>query len=124
MRKIKMTIGSVALEAELLDTPTAEALWNALPFTSRANTWGEEVYFSTPVSVDREPDARDVVQPGELAFWIEGDSIAIGFGRTPISQGNEIRLAARTNIWGKAKGDVKQLKSVKAGAAIKVEKVD
>ena len=123
MRHIKMTIGSVVLEAELLDTPTAEAIWNALPFTSKANTWGEEVYFSTPVHVKRESDARDVVQPGELAFWIEGDSIAIGFGRTPISQGNEIRLAARTNIWGKAKGDVKQLNSVKAGAAIKVEKI-
>ena len=122
-RKIKMTIGSVVLEAELFDTPTAEAIWNALPFTSKANTWGEEVYFSTPVHVKREADARDVVQPGELAFWIEGDSIAIGFGRTPVSRGDEIRLAARTNIWGKAKGDVKQLKSVKAGAPIKVEKV-
>jgi hypothetical protein len=122
MRQLKMTIGSVVLEAELLDTPTAEAIWNALPFTSKANTWGEEVYFSTPVHAKREADARDVVQPGELAFWIEGDSIAIGFGRTPISQGNEIRLAAKTNIWGKAKGDVKQLKSVKSGAAIKVEK--
>ena len=122
-RQIKMTIGSVVLEAELLDTPTAEAIWNALLFSSKANTWGEEAYFSTPVHVKREADARDVVQPGELAFWIEGDSIAIGFGRTPISQGNEIRLAARTNIWGKAKGDVKQLKSVKAGGSIKVEKV-
>ena len=123
MRQIKMTIGSMVLEAELLDTPTAVAIWNALPFTSKANTWGEEVYFSTPVRVKREADARDVVQPGELAFWIEGDSIAIGFGRTPISQGNEIRLAAKTNIWAKARGDVKQLKSVKSGASIKVEKV-
>ena len=123
MRQIKMTIGSVVLEAELLDTPTAEVIWNALPFTSKANTWGEEVYFSTPVSVKREADARDVVQAGELAFWIEGDSIAIGFGRTPISRGAEIRLAARTNIWGSVLGDVKQLKNVKAGAAIKVEKV-
>lgn len=119
-----MTIGSVVLEAELLDTPTAEAIWNALPITSKASTWGEEVYFSTPVHVKREADARDVVQPGELAFWIEGDSIAIGFGRTPVSRGDEIRLAAKTNIWGKAKGDVKQLKSVKAGVPIKVEKVD
>ena len=118
-----MTIGSVVLEAELFDTPTADVLWNALPFTSKANTWGDEVYFSTPVHVKREADARDVVQPGELAFWIEGDSIAIGFGRTPVSRGDEIRLASPTNIWGKAKGDMKQLKSVKSGAQIKVEKV-
>lgn len=121
-RKIKMTIGPVVLEAELFDTPTADAIWNALPFDSTASTWGEEVYFSTPVHVSREHDARDVVEPGELAFWVEGDSIAIGFGRTPISQGNEIRLAARTNIWGQALGDVKQLKAVKPGAPIRVEK--
>ena len=121
-RKIRMTLGLVAFEAELFDTPTAEAIWQALPFESTASTWGEEVYFSTPVQVKREADARDVVQPGELAFWVEGDSIAIGYGRTPVSQGNEIRLAARTNIWGRALGDVKQLKAVKPGAPIRVEK--
>jgi hypothetical protein len=123
MRSLKMTIGTVMLEAELFDTPTADAIWSALPFNSQAQTWGEEVYFSAPVKMKRESDARDVVQAGELAFWVEGNSIAIGFGRTPISRGDEIRLAAPTNIWGKAKGDVKQLKSVKDGAAIKVEKV-
>ncbi len=124
MRKIRMTIGPVELLAELRATPTADAIYEALPFSSSAERWGEEVYFSTPVHVPREPDAKDVVEAGELAFWVEGDSIAVGFGRTPVSQGDEIRLAAKTNIWGKALGDVKRLKVVKEGAPVKVEKVE
>jgi hypothetical protein len=122
-RQIRMVIGDVTLEAELFDTPTADAIFSALPFESTASTWGEEVYFSTPVSAELEPDARDVVQAGELAFWVEGDSIAIGFGRTPISQGDEIRLAARTNIWGGVLGDVRVLKSAKAGDPVSLESV-
>ena len=121
MRRIKMTIGAVELTAELFDTPTADAIHDALPFTSSANTWGEEVYFSAPVRVEREADAKDVIKAGELAFWVEGDSIAIGFGRTPISRGDEIRLAARTNIWGRVLGDVKQLKAARDGDPITVE---
>lgn len=124
MRKVKITAGAVAIEAELLETPTATAIYDSLPIKSRASTWGEEVYFTTPVSVAREADARDVVQPGEIAFWVEGDSIAIGFGRTPISRGNEIRLAAATNIWAKALDDVTRLKVVKAGDPVTVEAVD
>ena len=124
MRKIKITAGAVAIEAELLETPTAAAIYDSLPIKSRASTWGEEVYFATPVSVAREADARDVVQAGEIAFWVEGDSIAIGFGRTPISRSNEIRLAAPTNIWAKALDDVTRLKVVKAGDPVTVEAID
>lgn len=121
MRRIRIVIGSVTLDAELLDTPTAEAIYRAVPFKSEARTWGEEVYFAAPVRAVREPDARDIVQPGELGFWIEGCCIAIGYGRTPISRRDEIRLAARTNIWGRALGDVRQLKQVQSGAPISVE---
>jgi hypothetical protein len=121
MRKLKMTIGTVVLEAELVETTTADALLRAAPFESSANTWGDEVYFSTPARVAEEPEARTVVQPGELAFWPPGNAIAIGFGPTPASRGNEIRLASPCNVWGKALGDVKQLKAVRPGAKIRVE---
>lgn len=124
MRKIKITAGTVSIRAELLDTPTADAIYANLPIHSEAHTWGEEVYFETPVSVAREADARDVVEPGELAFWVEGDSIAIGFGRTPVSRGDEIRLAAPTNIWARALDDVKQLEAVKDGDRVTVEAVE
>lgn len=122
MRKLRMTIGDVVIRAELFDTPTADAIYEAAPFTASAMTWGDEVYFATPVSVPREGDARTVMEAGELAFWTDGDAIAIGFGPTPVSQGDEIRLASPSNVWGRALDDVHQLHAVAAGAAITVDR--
>ncbi|MGR3219298.1 MAG: hypothetical protein ACUZ8H_05700 [Candidatus Anammoxibacter sp.] len=45
----------------------------------------------------------------------------MGFGQTPISQGDEIRLAAKMNIWATATGDVQQLGTVKNSEIVKVE---
>jgi hypothetical protein len=121
--RVRFEIGGVSLDAELLDTPTAKAIAAKLPLGSQAMTWGEEVYFEIPVKVAREKDAKAVVTPGEIAYWPDGHAIAIGFGRTPISQGDETRLASPCNIWAKALGDVKTLKSVRAGAKIEVKKL-
>ncbi len=119
-RKVKIIFDSVELEAELFDTPTADKIFKCLPFESEVRTWGEEVYFSTPVHTDLEKEARDVIEPGELAFWVEGNCIAIGFGKTPISQGNEIRLAAKTNIWAVTANNVRELTLVKDGENVRL----
>jgi hypothetical protein len=123
MRKLKMTIGGIEITAELFDTPTADAIYQNLPFSSTARTWGEEVYFDTPVTSKNEADARDVVEAGELAFWLAGTAIAIGFGPTPVSQGEEIRLASPCNVWGRAVEDVRGLMVVKDGDPITVERL-
>src|SRR5260221_14754352 len=120
MPHIRFEFATVTLEAELLDTPTAKAILAALPVTSSALTWGEEVYFDIPVEVAREKAARAIVTPGEIAYWPDGPAIAIGFGRTPITRGDETRLASPCDVFARALGDVKTLGVVKAGTKVKV----
>lgn len=124
MRDILIRVGDVAIRARLLETTTADRIWAALPIYSRAQTWGREVYFATSLAVQREADARDVIEAGEIVFWPDGDAIAIGFGPTPISRNGEIRLASPCNVWAHALDDVRTLKSVHAGERIAVIQAD
>ena len=121
MNRISMTIGALKVTAEIFDTDTARAIWEALPIRATAQTWGEEVYFTTPVVAAQEPDARQVVDPGELAFWLAGHAIAICFGPTPASHGQECRLISDANIWGRLDGDPRALAAVADGDSAVVE---
>jgi hypothetical protein len=124
VREILIRAGKTTIRARLLETPTAERIWNALPIYGSVQTWGKEVYFRTPISHELEPDARVVVSKGEIAFWPDGDSIAIGFGPTPISKRGEIRFTSKCNVWAVALDDVDQLKSVYPGEEIVVVEAD
>ena len=120
MARIVFNFDGLTLEAETLDTPTAKAILAALPLTVTVQTWGEEVYFGVGVSVPREAGARALVEAGEIAYWPDGEAIAIGFGRTPISGAGEIRLASPCNLWARALGDVRTLKTVRSGSRVRV----
>ena len=123
MTRIRFDFGSHQIDAELGETPTARAIAAALPIRSAVLTWGEEVYFDVPVICERENDARAVVKPGEIAYWPEGPAIAIGFGRTPLSKGDETRLASPCNVFATAVEDVKTLAGVRAGTKVLVSKL-
>ena len=120
--KLRVTAGKTSFEVELSDTPTSKALAAAAPFDSKAMTWGEEIYFTTPVSAKLEPDARQVVDPGVVCFWTEGDALALPFGRTPISTDERPKLASRCNVVGKMLSDPKALAKVRSGDPVRVEK--
>jgi uncharacterized protein len=116
--RIKWPRGEVT--AMLSDTATAKLVMTALPAGSRANTWGEEVYFSLPVSARKEQDAIDVVPPGTVCFWVEGSSLALPYGPTPVSKGSECRLVTAVNVLGKLEGDPRALAGIRDGDKIEV----
>ncbi|MCS6862955.1 MAG: cyclophilin-like fold protein [Abditibacteriales bacterium] len=123
MQRIKITAGSVVALAELNDTDTARRIYAALPLTGRAQTWGDEIYFSIPVQCPVE-NAQEVVALGDLGYWPPGAAFCIFFGPTPASHGDEIRPASAVNVFGKVVGDAKVFKHVRAGEAVKVEKAE
>ena len=89
------------LNINLNNSETSKAIQKLNDFKAKINTWGEEIYFETPLKTAKlEPNSRDVINLGEVAYWVEGSSIAIGFGPTPASLGNEIRLVTKVNIIG------------------------
>ena len=118
--RIKISWPKGAVGAILDDTPTARGLVAALPVKAKAQTWGEEVYFEIPITAKLESGAKQVVPPGTVCFWTEGSSLALPWGRTPVSEGDESRLVTRCNVLGMIDGDPRQLASVRSGDAITV----
>ena len=120
MAKINLAVGNVTLQAEMLDTPTANKILEALPLESSANVWGDEIYFDIPLNLAPEPDARAEVEVGDLAYWPAGPAFCIFFGPTPVSTGDQPRAYSPVNVFGRVLGDAMQLKGVPSGAVVKV----
>jgi hypothetical protein len=120
-RAIRIVAGQVSAAAELNDSKTATAIWDALPIDAKAQTWGDEIYFGIPVQAG-EDRAREVVALGDLGYWPPGHAFCIFFGPTPASQGDEIRPASPVNVVGRIVGDATVFKKVRAGTRVTLEK--
>jgi len=122
MKKIKIILGDLVLDAHLNDSPTAQKVWEALPIETPFSTWGDEIYFLVPVAMELESDAQELVQLGDLGYWPSGTAFCIFFGPTPISNEGEIRPASAVNIIGRITSDATRLKEGMSEALIRVER--
>lgn len=122
MRKIKIRAGTVSATAQLHGDETADAIWEALPFTGTANRWGDEIYFEIPVRVAQAADARQVLEAGELGYWPVGHAFCIFWGPTPASRGSEIRAYSPVNVFGQLEGEPGIFDVVASGEPIQIER--
>jgi len=126
MRKVKVIIEFESLgcvEGELysdLNPKTFEALIKSLPIESTVETWGKEVYFEIPVSIERE-NAKREVSIGDIAYWPDGKCLCIFFGPTPISIDENPLAASPVNIVGKVTSGLEILSKVEDGVRVKVK---
>jgi hypothetical protein len=116
--RITIVAGSVTMNAELNDAPTAQRIWESLPITGRAMVWGDEIYFKIPVAAEQAPDARADVEVGELGYWPVGRAFCIFFGPTPVSTGDQPRAASPVNVVGRVLGDATVFRQVSAGVTV------
>jgi len=123
-KRIRITTpsaGEVYAELSEANPRTAQAIWDALPLEARANTWGDEIYFSIPVEQEAE-NPQEVVEMGDLGYWPPGSAFCIFFGPTPASRGGEIRPASPVNVFGRVQGDPKVFKKVRSGERVRIER--
>lgn len=121
--RIRITCGSIQIEADLNDTDTARALADALPLEGKATRWGDEIYFPTDVACELEATARCELDIGELAYWPPGQAFCIFWGPTPASDGDMPRAASDVNPIGRVVNNPLPLAEVANGETIRIQRV-
>jgi len=124
MKSITITAGDVKLKAELNESPTAQKVWEALPIEGSANRWGDEIYFSIPVTASEEASAKQDVEVGDLGYWPPGHAFCIFFGPTPVSRGSQPRAYSPVNLLGRVIGDATQFQKVRDGERVILERTE
>ena len=122
MMSLTIQAGSKTFVGELTDNPIARALSETFPFSSTAQRWGDEIYFDVPVEMKNTTPTREV-RVGDIAYWPEGPSLCIFFGKTPASKGNEPRPASDVTIVGHTDASPDLLRSIKDGTPLTLSHV-
>jgi hypothetical protein len=122
MLPVRISVGALTLEAELRPTRTAKAIYDLLPIETDMNVWGEEFYFKIPFVKDHKETATLKVAVGDIAYWGNGQAVAIFFGRTPVSTGPDPAPADRVNLIGRIKGDATILRTVMGATKITMQR--
>ena len=120
--RIKISLGEITIYGELADTACARAIEKVLPTEARPNAWGDEFYFTIPVSMALDDTATTHVAIGDIGFWPPGSALAIFFGPTPMSTGPNPVPASEVNLVGKILGDATVLRKAKGVSKIRIEK--
>lgn len=110
--QVRIVTEAGELPAELGDSPTATAIIAALPLEGTVNRWGDEIYFTIPVTLPEAPDARQDMTVGELGYWPAGAAFCVFFGPTPVSDGSSPRAYSNVNPFGTITGDAEKIKAL------------
>lgn len=124
MKKVRIIVEGITLVGELGNTETAQKVWDALPFESIINTWGDEIYFNIPVETDQESGARADVETGDMGYWPPGKAFCVFYGPTPASTDDKPHAASPVNVFGRIEGDPTVLRSVRDGSTVTVERLE
>lgn len=119
---IRIRAGSVTLEGELHDTACARQIAAILPIATTPQIWGDEFYFAIPLTAGLDETATTRVQVGDLGFWPPGNALALFFGPTPLSAGDDPVPASAVNLVGRITGDATALRRVRGVRRIHIER--
>ncbi len=120
---ISESIGKVIAELTDENPKTARRFYDSLPVEGEVHLWGDEIYFSVPLQVEKE-NSRVVVKEGEIAIWVENPSLCIFFGKTPASSDTEIRAYSAVNVIDKIRGNHDVFRKMSQGEVIRIERAD
>jgi len=99
-KDIKIVSKNFEFLVELNDSKTSQEILKKLPIVSRANRWGDEIYFQIPVYSELE-NGIEILDIGSVAYWPPGNAFCIFFGKTPASTGDKPQAASPVTVIGK-----------------------